>query len=216
MSRSKVQAPEQWVKWYLEHLKQAHKAPYWVYQLTGAIGKDDADFYQSFQDIGDLEQYIWECFFKDTLDILLKDHDYPQYTAREKLLSFYFTSLEILAVHRNACILMFERGLLPVTTAGFLKKFRQLYLDYVEKIILESIQEGSILDRIPFTEYYKHLLWLQCYFVLQYWVRDRSDDFVNTDAAIEKAVNLSFDLLGQNALDSLVGMGKFLYQTWRS
>ncbi len=216
MPSSKAKAKEQWINGYLDYLKEDDQAPLWVYQFTDAIGKNDQDFYQQYQDIDDLEQEIWIGFFKQTEDALLNDEHYAQFTAREKLLSFYFTLLEVLDRYRHASILMLDKGLLPAFSGGCLRRFRQSYLNFIEQLVGEAIQEQSILDRVPFTEYYKHVLWLQCHFVIMYWKRDRSQDNTHTDAAIEKAVNLSFDLLGQNALDSLAGMGKFLYQTWWS
>ena len=55
-------------------------------------------------------------------------------------------------------------------------------------------------------------LWMQVGFVFRYWVEDRSPRFEKTDAAIEKSVNLAFDLMGKSALDSFLDFAKFLYQ----
>jgi hypothetical protein len=45
------------------------------------------------------------------------------------------------------------------------------------------------------------------------WLNDDSDEFSNTDAAIEKSVNLSIDMLEKNTLDSLIDFGKFALKT---
>ena len=49
--------------------------------------------------------------------------------------------------------------------------------------------------------------------MLKFWKDDSSADFEKTDAAVEKSVNLAFDLIGKGAVDSVVDFAKFLYQT---
>jgi hypothetical protein len=49
-------------------------------------------------------------------------------------------------------------------------------------------------------------------FILQFWAHDESANFEKTDAAIEKSVNLAFDLIGKGILDNALDFGKFLYQ----
>ena len=56
-----------------------------------------------------------------------------------------------------------------------------------------------------------HGFWVQALFVLGYWINDSSDRFEMTDAAIEKAVQLSFQLIGSNTVDSLLDFGKFMF-----
>jgi hypothetical protein len=52
---------------------------------------------------------------------------------------------------------------------------------------------------------------MQALFVLRYWTKDDSNQFEMTDAAIEKAVNLSFQLISTNTIDSLLDFGKFMF-----
>jgi len=47
--------------------------------------------------------------------------------------------------------------------------------------------------------------------VLRYWIKDDSERFEMTDAAIEKAVNLSFQLISSGTLDSILDFGKFVF-----
>ena len=54
--------------------------------------------------------------------------------------------------------------------------------------------------------------WQQMLFVLGFFAKDDTVDFERTDAAVEKAVTLSFDLVGRNTLDSAVDFVRFLVQ----
>jgi hypothetical protein len=48
-------------------------------------------------------------------------------------------------------------------------------------------------------------------FVLQAWFNDKTSKFQQTDQAIEKSINLLFDVIAKGALDSLLDFGKFLF-----
>jgi len=47
---------------------------------------------------------------------------------------------------------------------------------------------------------------------MNFWKNDDSKSFENTDAAVEKSVNLSLDLIEKGPLDSMLDFAKFLYQ----
>ncbi|MEJ7665766.1 MAG: hypothetical protein WKG07_42725 [Hymenobacter sp.] len=56
---------------------------------------------------------------------------------------------------------------------------------------------------------YGRIFQRQLQFILLFFVRDQSVNFERTDAAVEKAVTLSFDLVGRNTLDSAFDFGRF-------
>jgi hypothetical protein len=97
---------------------------------------------------------------------------------------------------------------LPIDTKEFKEKFK----DFAGDIIMEGKETQEIASRPFITEKYDEALWLQVAFVFRYWLDDRSPRFEKTDAAIEKAVNLAFDLMGKSALDTFLDFAKFLYQ----
>lgn len=216
MAKDIKNAPLQIAAHYLNFLASQKRAATWVYQFVEGSPVKEAQFYTHFKDIGDLEKFIWDQVFDKTHAVLENDQIYEECTAPEKLLSFYYSLLEILAEHRTAYSLILNKVHLPALLPRFLRNFKGKYLMFVEKIVRAGIQEGTITDRMTLSNYYKDGLWLQCYFVLQFWSRDQSEDQERTDAAIEKAVTLSFELMGHTAVDSMLSFGKFLYQSWSS
>ena len=52
----------------------------------------------------------------------------------------------------------------------------------------------------------------QFLFLLNFWKNDSSSGFEATDEAIERSVNLIFDLAGMNALESGLGFARFLFR----
>ena len=47
-------------------------------------------------------------------------------------------------------------------------------------------------------------------FVLNFWINDNSGRFEKTDEAIEKGINVTFDLFQRSPIDNLFEYGKFL------
>ena len=46
--------------------------------------------------------------------------------------------------------------------------------------------------------------------MLNFWINDASAGFEKTDEAIEKGVNVTFDLFQRSPIDNLLEYGKFL------
>ena len=84
-------------------------------------------------------------------------------------------------------------------------------IDHVE-ILLQGKETEEIMDRPIIGDRYSEGLWIQTLFILQFWANDESKDFEKTDAAIEKAVNVAYDLMGKSPLDSMFDFAKFLFQ----
>jgi hypothetical protein len=52
-------------------------------------------------------------------------------------------------------------------------------------------------------------------FIINFWLDDDSKDFEKSDEAIEKGINVSFDLFQRSPIDNLFEYGKFLTQNSR-
>jgi hypothetical protein len=94
-----------------------------------------------------------------------------------------------------------------------LKSFKRKFKDFSTEIILEGKETEQIADRAFISDRYEDALWLETLFIFQYWLKDTSPSFEKTDVAVEKSVNLAFDLMGKSAVDSLLDFAKFLYQS---
>ncbi|HEY4336211.1 MAG TPA: TetR family transcriptional regulator C-terminal domain-containing protein, partial [Puia sp.] len=142
---------------------------------------------------------------------LKDDETYRNYGAREKLLAFYFLWVQQLRQHRSYILLQKAKYLALPLHLDQLEFFRVAFYDYIRDLIKEAYQTGEVKERKYISDQYVHGFWLQALFVLQYWVKDDSEGFEMTDAAIEKAVNLSFQLISNNTLDSILDFGKFMF-----
>jgi len=207
----KKEIREAYMKYWLENGKR----PVSIYAFAQQLGIGEAAFYDIYAAFDAVEKDIWRSFFEDTLEKLKTDETYLRYTVREKLLAFYFLWVQQLKEHRSYILVQRERFLAPSTTPRIhpdkLEAFRLAFYDYIRELIKEGYQSGEVKERKFISDQYVHGFWAQALFVLRYWIKDDSERFEMTDAAIEKAVNLSFQLISSNTLDSILDFGKFVF-----
>ena len=197
---------------FIKYVETQKEIPSWSYQFTDALELDAGRFYDFYPSLSKMEVDIWKDMFNSLLRRLESEPSYQEYTAREKMLAFYFTLIDIMSQRRVFITILYKRLRLSVMPS-FLKSFRAQYMDYVTDLIRQAKSENEALSRPVVDEFYEYGLWWQCQFIIWFWTRDQSEGFELTDAAIERAVHLSFDLMGPTPLDSLVSFAKFLYQS---
>jgi AcrR family transcriptional regulator len=197
---------------YLDYLETVQQAPGWVYKFADATAVNKDDFYLYFEDITDLETQIWSQQIESTMEVLSNDPGYPNYTAREKLLAFYFTLLEIINDQSQALGLILNRSLIPGIAPAALTDFKQSFSNFTQELIQTGLGTNEIENRPLVTSYYGRALWFQCLFLLRFWKNDKSPQRSATDEAVERSVNLLFDLAGHTPVDSAVGFTRFVYR----
>jgi hypothetical protein len=195
---------------YIDFYLNKGKKPASVYEFTSRLKIEEKDFYQFFGSFEGLEKSLWSGFINTTLETLSASGEYESYPVKEKLLSFYYTLAEVLKSKRSFILLSTEKEA-ELLKNHTLSKARETFQAYVSGLMEEGMESSEIVKRPYITERYPELLWLQLLFVLRFWIKDESAGFEKTDAAIEKAVKVSFDLMGPGAVDSLIDMARFLY-----
>ncbi|CAL1519818.1 TetR family transcriptional regulator C-terminal domain-containing protein [Chitinophaga sp. MM2321] len=187
------------------------KAPVSVYALCKTLDITEAAFYEEYSSLEAIEKDIWLSIFQSTLDQLNTDEIYQQYTAQEKLLAFYFLWVQKLKEDRSYLLLQKKHFRIPDLYHNKLETFKHAFYNYASDLLKEGYMSSEIKERKYISDQYVHGFWVQALFVLKYWLNDTSTNFEMTDAAIEKAVNLSFQLIRSNTLDSLLDFGKFIF-----
>lgn len=200
---------------YIDYLLEHGEAPASVYHFMKILKMKEGVFYEYYNSFSAIEKDIWKEYFDETLTRIQTEAVYNEYTVREKLLAFYYTWIEVLKDNRSYVtysVGRIKRQGFRRTNPDFLGSFKTSFLDYVNELIAEGKETEEIVDRPIVGSRYDDGLWQQLLFVLKFWVNDDSRGFERTDAAIEKAVNLSFDLMSRSALDTAFDFARFLYQ----
>jgi AcrR family transcriptional regulator len=197
---------------YREFLLTEGKTPQSVFSFCKSMGMKENEFYEYFASFEAIESGIWKRYADDVKSRLMKDADYVKFSAREKILSFYYSLVEVLKADRSFVLYLLKTWKNPAIQPAYLKGFHASFEAWANGVVAEGKNSGEIAKRPFLDERYHHLLWLHLLFILQFWSHDDSANFDKTDAAIEKSVNLAFDLIGKGILDNAIDFGKFLYQ----
>lgn len=202
------------IEGFVNHVLEHGVEPKSVFKFVKELKMKEEEFYTHFTSFESIKSAVWVAIFDVTLSQVGSQDVYKEYSVREKFLSFLFTWIEELKKNRSYLLSLYQDKAnsfksLPTETKEFKAKFK----DFASELILEGKETSEIASRPLISERYDEALWLQVAFVFRYWLDDRSPRFEKTDAAIEKSVNLAFDLMGKSALDSFLDFAKFLYQT---
>lgn len=210
--KPKAAAKDKILKAYRRALLTDGKQPSSVFVFCQSLGLSEDDFYQYFGSFDAIDKEIWKGYLATVSGRLKKDTNYASFSIREKILAFYFTLTEVLKSDRSFVLLTLKDWKNPAMPPSFMKAFKKEFDSWLEPVLLEGKQSGEIARRPMLDNQYVSLFWLHLLFVLQFWSKDDSAGFEKTDAAIEKSVNLAFDLIGKGVLDNALDFGKFLFQ----
>lgn len=197
---------------YRDFVLTEGKQPATVYKFCKDYGFKESDFYQHFGSFEALEKSIWRGYIDQTRSRMENDDDYRGFTSREKILTFYFSLAEFLKADRSFAVHQLKSWKNPSVVPMFLKGFKESFKEWITSVLNEGKATGEIAKRPYLDQRYDLIFWMHLVFILQFWVHDESAGFEKTDAAIEKSVNLAFELIGKGVLDSALDFGKFLYQ----
>lgn len=198
---------------YKQHLLVEGKPPASVYKFCIDLGIKESDFYNEYGSFESIDRDIWKQYVTSTVQRLKDDEAFVDFTSREKLLTFYFALAEVLKGDRSYILLLEHRPSLNTLVPNFLKDFKRAFDSFIEGLMQEGLAKEEIAQRPYLDKTYPTLFWMHMNLFLMYWKEDTSKSFDNTDAFIEKSVNLAFELIGKGALDSALDMMKFLYQS---
>ncbi|WP_201981009.1 TetR/AcrR family transcriptional regulator [Hymenobacter rubidus] len=197
---------------YLDFVLNEGHPPQSVFKLTQQLGIAEPEFYQHYPNFDAIDREIWADFGRQACETAAGEPVWEGYGSREKLLAFYFTLLEILKNNRSYALMSLRRSLhrVPALSPRVLDDFRQDFEVFVSDLLSEGRASGEIANRPLVQDGYPRFFWQQVLFVLVFFAKDDSLNFERTDAAVEKAVTLSFDLVGRNTIDSAVDFVRFL------
>ncbi len=205
---------EKIIKAFIEHVLETGKQPVSVYKFAQGIGLPEEEFYNYYTSFQGVKGAVWEQIFDETMAIMRAQEVYPSYSAKEKLLSFYYIWIEVLKRNRSYLLALYEgHADFQKVTPQEVRSFRLKFKDFAKGIIIEGKANDEVVDRKYISDKYDEALWLETLFIFQFWLKDTSVSFEKTEVAIEKSVRLAFDLIGRTAVDSFVDLAKFIYQS---
>ncbi len=203
---------EQIQEYYKTYVTKHKDHPTDMYEFCSDYKINDVGFLKIYDDLHEVHYDIWKSFMTSTLEVLAEDDQFGTFSGREQLLAFYYTHVEVLKANRAFIQVDRHRMRVPIPLPRFMLGYKEAFMDFAKGLINYAMQTGEVADRKFLNQQYARGVWAQLYWLVQFWMKDDSKEFETTDAAIEKAVNLSLELVRPGPVDSIIDFAKFMYQ----
>jgi hypothetical protein len=198
---------------YMEFELMNGRAPHSAFELCKSMKKKEEDFFEAFSSLEQLRKSILGSIMTTTMDILDKDDNYAEYSGREQTLALFYTLFEQFKKKRSYLMLKYSNAGEVMHTAKDWDVFFRQFEARMEHILMDARQTEEVQSRPYIADHYAKGFKLAFTYVFRVWLKDVSEGFETTDAAIEKTVNLAYDMLGVSPLDSLLDFGRFAIKT---
>jgi len=197
-------------KAYIDFVLTEGEQPKSVYIFAKKNKMAEEEFYRFFGSFDAVEQNLWTGFAVKTITEIKTQEVWSQYSAREKALSFFYSFFELLKSSRSFAVYCIKKQPKTFATPQIFQGIKDVFENFCNDLIVEGIESNELSERKFFTNRYKDALWVQLVFILNFWINDNSAGFEKTDEAIEKGINVTFDLFQRSPIDNLFEYGKFL------
>lgn len=196
---------------YIDYVLTNNEPPKSVYVFAKDMSIGEAEFYAFYSSFTAVEKAVWTDLTLKTIGEIEGQEVWASYSAREKVLAFFYAYIELLKSRRSFIVYSLGRYKYApkLQTPEVLGDAKQVFENFAESTIREGLDKGELADRKYFSKRYKDALWVQFGVIINFWINDSSAGFEKTDEAIERGVNLSFDLFERSTLDNLIDYGKF-------
>jgi hypothetical protein len=195
---------------YMDFVLTKGQQPESVYKFSKDLQIEESTFYRFYNSFEQIEKEIFTLFFKNSLELLEKSIDFKDFDARNKLLSFYYTFVEILTANRSYVIFALNNDKNKLKSLKKLTGLKFFFNEFIKGLAIEKIdfkeeRIGRFQDKGT-----EELFWIQLLLILKFWMEDNSKAFEKTDIFIEKSVHATFDAINTQPVKSFMDLGKFL------
>ncbi len=195
---------------YIDYVLTHDEQPKSVYSFVKKLKISEPDFYEFYASFESIEKNIWVEMTVETIDTLQQQEVWNEYSSRDKILAFFYSYIEVLKKKRSFVIYSLNNQRRGFSTPQVLSGVKPIFEHFSEEIINEGLESGELAERKFLSKRYKDAVWLQFAFIVKFWMSDDSTGFEKTDEAIEKGINVTFDLFQHSPIDNLLDYGKFL------
>lgn len=195
---------------FIDEVSMNGKAPASVYAFCKAHEISEEEFYQHFNNFSTMEKAVWSELFTKTIAVVEGDPVFEEYNTREKYLAYCFTLIEHLkknlSFYRVSSDERNMKNALSHPSVQSQKSAQSFFEGLVQMgVNNEEIKTPGLLQK-PVSKLFQ----LHNMFVVNYFLKDESEGFKDSDQAIEKSVRLLFDAIENSLLESAIDFTKFI------
>ena len=193
---------------YLGILRKEGRGPESVGRLCEELEISEREFFEVYPNLQAVERRFWSSRVEEIVRNLEDGDEFQGFSARERLLAFYFAFLDHSLNYRSLLLLRVNRP--PAVPHPSLKGLTDRFEEFADGLIRHGIESGELPERGPVSRFYGKGFVLNFLTVNHFYLHDESEGYERTDAFVEKSVALLFDLVGRQALDRALDLGRFL------
>lgn len=194
---------------FKDHVGRKGQLPSSVLELCEPLGLGERDFYNEFGSLEALESAFWEDLLSTTFAGVESGAEWERFVARQRMLAFLYAFLEKSLDVRTLLLFRF-RGLSPLSTPDLLRGMERRFKEWASSLVESGFSSGELAERGRLAALYPSALYLLFRAVIDFNVKDTSQRYERSDAFVEKSVNLAFDLMRTQAIDSAFDLLRFL------
>ena len=195
---------------YMDKVLMDGKKPDSIYKFSKELAIEESDFYKFFSSFEHIESQIFTHFYKNTVQLLEKNEEYQDFSAKDKLLSFYFTFFENLTANRSYVLFALNYHQSKLKALKKLNGLKFEFIQFVNSLEIDKLDLKQESLRKIQNKGFEEAFWIQLLLSLKFWMSDTSPSFEKTDLFIEKSVHASFDLINTQPIKSIIDFGKFI------
>jgi hypothetical protein len=165
------------------------------------------------EDLRPYETFAWTEFFSKLIDEVTGQEVYLEYACRERFLAFCYSLEQALNENPHFGRSYLSDSLVPGVSPSRLNGAAEVFRNYATELLAQGVETGEVKERPFLMDHYPEAAWKACLLIMDFWRKDRSEESEQTDVMIEKSVNSFFDMVGHLPIDSIIDLGKFLWQS---
>lgn len=175
------------------------------FTISKKVGITEKEFFQFFTSPEDIARKIWSNLGDNVIEILNGSELHNSFSPRQKVLSYFFTFFETALNERTFIEKSYEKS-------DYLSVYKETFKSFMGDVIQEGVATDDIKERLSLSNYYPNVLWELHMKLLRFWMRDTSENFVETEKAVEVYSKVPLELMGPNLLDSVFETLKYGFE----
>jgi hypothetical protein len=198
---------------YIDHVLEEGNPPASVFKFCRSLGVAETDFYRTFSSFPALEGQIWASWVEETQAAITASPEWQGFNARQRVLTFFFAFFERAVKHRSFLLARFpcpKQRLSGRSTS--LNALKKRFEKFAESALQHGADSAEIPSRGPLNRAYAPVLTEVFLGAIDFHVQDDSPGFERTDAYLEKATLLLFELMSHSVLESAIDLIRFTLQ----
>lgn len=201
-----------YLKGYIDFELMHGRAPHSELELCKDKTWKEETFFGKYKSLQHLRSDILVEALKSTTDLLSEDDNYPDFNSREKMLALFYTFFEEVKPIRSYLLKKYSNLKDAFYSKSDWDGFKTDFRERTMAIIEEGLSSEEIQARPIITGQYHKGFDTAFAYVFKMWLTDNTEEYQTTDAAIEKSVNLGYELMSKGALDAILDFGKFAFK----